>query len=612
MYTELIEYFHKGIVSDKIAKIDFAKMNAKAVKYGYIIHPDCCNEAVWNWLDSLTANYNATFYKEWDDILSKNRFELFLDQILHYATTYGTDFSLGNGYVPNDGSIVPSFTNLKVIEPISETDMFQKCVDVLNSGIALKESTTAVLCAFVFYFLKNSNASDGEIIEVLTNIKNKEAQALLSQKFKLMPNDEFGILRCLVHEYTNSFLLIKSREAVKLIKTAAENYEVEAPILRLNESQIKRLSRIFYRFKPLFLAMKTKYTASVVNRMRHLAYSNHTPFKIGFWENIVSTKRPIEEVKNQLEKLDNFRKIRILMLVRERLLFDTKTGIFPIRNGKLYVRENYTPTYDKAWLTMLYFTIRASLAESLSKKACRVKLPKNLNLVLPTSEKTFVGNIPFGSSFKMTKNNIVGVYWRNEWNTNDYDLSMVDLKGRILSWRGSYTSQDGDVIFSGDMTNADPEASELFYIRKTAPDGIIKLNKFRGGDESKFRFFFANEVLDVDRLKNHMVDPNSVKFDTMIEFNGGGEKTIGMFFENEFFFMDFVSGKNRVSSSGKYSEVVIDAMKRKMKSLIGLEDILKDAGFTFVSDDDEDETPPEIDFTNLEKDTFIKLLSSEE
>ena len=97
MYAELIDYFGKGIVSDELKKIDFAALNSKAVLFGYIIHPDCCNEAVDKWLDTLPMDYNATFYKEWDDVMSKGRFELFLDQILHYATTYGMDTSPTTG-----------------------------------------------------------------------------------------------------------------------------------------------------------------------------------------------------------------------------------------------------------------------------------------------------------------------------------------------------------------------------------------------------------------------------------------------------------------------------------------------------------------------------------
>jgi len=611
MYAELIDYFGKGIKSDDIEKVDFGKLNAKAVLLGYVIHPDCCNAAVEEWLDSLTRDYNATFYKEWNDIMTKDRFELFIDQILHYATTYGTGFSFGNGYVPNDGATVPTFTNLKVIEPITESELFDKCLGILESGIALKEDTMQNLVKFVDYWTKFIGYELSDTIALLDSIKNKEAQAVLSRKFGLLPHDEFGMLRCVVYDYIGSTLLIKDQETLNALKRQAKEYGADAPLLTLHlgEFQLRKLSQIFHRFKPIFLAMKTKHTARIINKLRRYAKTYHTPFRTGFWENIVSVKRPLSEVYKRIPELDNFRKVRLLTLIREKIMFETKSGVFPIRNGKLFVRKNYTPEYDLNYLRELFLAIKKSLVDSLRAKACTVRLPKELNLVLPSSEKTFIGNIPFGSSFRMTENNVVGIYWRNEWGTRDYDLSALDLNGRLLSWRGNYYSEDMSMVFSGDMTSADPEATELFFIKDTAPDCMFKVNKFSGLDKSKFRFFFANELLDPEDMENHMVDPNNVKVDVMVDFDGQGEKAVGAIFDNTFYFMDFRTGKDRVSRQGDYVEIMVDSMKRKAKSFICLGDILKEAGFEILEDGSE--RTPDIDFSNPTKDMFTKLLSSE-
>ena len=603
-YINLIDYFRFGISDESFKEVDFAKINELAVKLGYIIHPDCCNEIVFKWLKSLTMNYNSTFYKEWTDVLSKSRMEIFVDQILHYATTYGTDFQCGNGYVPNDGSIVPSFEKLTVIKPITKDEIFTKCLNVLNSGIALKQSTCNTFCDFISMY---ANAYDDNFkISTLSDIKNKEAQCILSSEFNVLPNDEFGILRCLVYSITGSSMLIKSKLTITEIKNNLK-YDNSKPLIsNLTDYQVERLSRIFYRFKPIFLAMKNKYSASTINRIRRLAKKNHTPFKIGFWENIISTKRPLTEVCRKLEELDNFRKIRLMMIIKERIMFETKNGIFIIRNGKVFFRENYTPKYDINYLGDLFMVIKSSLVNSLAKKSCKVKLPKHINLVLPSSEKTFVGNYPFGCNFEMSKNNIVGVYWRNEWGTRDYDFSMVDYFGRLISWRGQYESNG--VVYSGDMTNADPEASEMFFIKDSCPDAIIKLNKYSGNNKSKFRFYYANEVAPETEMNNYMVNPNNIKFDTMIDFSDTREKTIGMVSDNKFYFMDFGSGNSRVSYSGKYAEMMIDSFKRKLCTFINLRDILECAKFEIL--DETDERTPDIDFTNLEKDTFINLLSN--
>ena len=84
MNTKLISMFHSAL-KEPGAEKNFAKVNEVAMKYGYIIHPECCTKDVAAWLKEQSFNPNATFYKEWEDITSKTRFELLVDQILHYA-----------------------------------------------------------------------------------------------------------------------------------------------------------------------------------------------------------------------------------------------------------------------------------------------------------------------------------------------------------------------------------------------------------------------------------------------------------------------------------------------------------------------------------------------
>lgn len=623
----LTDYFKRGIVSiDPGTKVDFAVINKKAVKLGWLIPLECCNVYVSEWLDSLTANHNATFYKVWNDVISKSRFELYLDQIRHYASTYGKlakgEEVEGNGYVPNNGAIVPRFEDLKVLEPITEEELAAKCFGVLKSGIALKDATMKVMCDF--WLSQNQGDANKDVCaEKLSEVKNKEAMCYLSQKLRVLPADEFGMLRCIAFAYTGRMELIKSKATLAVIKAKADDSTFHPPLLDLTEKQEKQLSRIFLRFKPIFLAMKGKIgkkrskTASVVNRLRRLAEKNHKPFKIGFWESIIKTEQPMEEVKKRLADLDNFRKIRLMMLCKERMNFTTDYGVFTIRNGKQFVRMDYSPKYNKNWISRLYFAIEESIVESLKSKACTVKFPEHHDLVLPTSEKNFVGNFPYGTSFGMGKHNIVGVYWRNEWHTDDYDLSMTDMSGNHISWDASFYNcaqayKSPSVVFSGDMTHADPEAVELLYIRNDAPDGIVKLNKFYGDDDSKFRFFYATENLDGITLRNHMVNPNNIRFDTMIDFIGQGQKTIGLLVNNRFYLMDEGTGYSRVASrQSKYAPATIAAMRKKMQCFIPIREILLRAGFQIWEPpkEGEAETKPGLDLSHLEKDTLINLLA---
>lgn len=614
----LIDYFRKGITTaDKSDEVDFATINKKAVLLGWIIHPECCNKSVDAWLNTLTANYNATFYKEWEDVTSKDRFELYLDQIRHYASTYGAgEYSVGNGYVPNEGSVKISFKNMKVLEPLDEDGFAKRIWNVLKTGIALKESTMKALCGFLVDYTNQVPTSAGDeykevVAKALLEVKNKEAQCYLAKMFGVLPNEEFSMLRCIIYDYTGSTMLIKSKTTISTIKSKAEESSLifKSPLLTLTEKQMVLLSRIFLRFKPIFLAMKNGQTSHIINKLRRLAEKNHRPLKIGFWQNIITTKRSMKEIHDQLGFFDNFHKVRLMMLIREKLESPTTSGVYIIRNGRMWVRQGYAPKYDLNWMNSLYFMIESSLVESLKAKACKVKFPTGYDIAIPSSEKTFIGNYPYGTSFGFTENNVVGIYWRGEWGTNDFDLSYTDLFGTKIGWNSYFfnniNANSSTVIYSGDMTRADPEATELLYMKTSAPDGLIKINRYSGKRESKFRFFFANESLSPYEMRNHMVDPNNIKFDTMLVSEDDKEQTIGMVISNRFYLMDVKSGKRKTSRSGKWTMELIENMKRKVVGFIPLKGILLRAGFTIV----EDGETPDIDFTNLEKDTLIKLLA---
>ena len=102
MNTKLIKLFNVALVENIPSNDMFKTVNQLAAQVGYFVHPDVCNESVLAFLKDQTINLNATFYKNWQDVISKTRLELALDQVFHYLTTYGTSFSFGNGYVPND------------------------------------------------------------------------------------------------------------------------------------------------------------------------------------------------------------------------------------------------------------------------------------------------------------------------------------------------------------------------------------------------------------------------------------------------------------------------------------------------------------------------------
>ena len=613
MNTKLITMFHKAL-KEKGAEKNFNKVNQAAMKCGYLIHPECCTKDVAKWIAEQSFNPNATFYKTWQDITSKNRWELALDQVMHYLTTYGTDFALGNGYVPNESPVEIPYMDFKVITPATKEEIFNDCIEMFKSGIALKSDTINVLVEFITEnnFISKVNLDD---------VKNKEAQVILSEKLGILPSDAFGMLRCIVYYYTGSAMLIKDPATINGIKSRngfgkCAHYDLS----KLSDKQLKTLSTIFYRYKPLFLAMKkdSKKNCSAVNKIRKYAKIYHKPLKKGFWEICLTADAQIKDkeslatAKAEVGNLNNFRKIQLMQSIKERLLGRDDVGkMFIIRNGKMFVRENYQASCDAKYLVSLYKILEDALVDSIRAKATNVKLPKGIELSCPTSEKNFIGNYPFGSYVKMNSDhNVFGIYWRNEWGAHDLDLWFTDKRGNRYGWYSDYYDGEHKVIFSGDMTNANPEATELFYLGKDCVDGNVGVNVFNGRYDCKCKIFVASEDLSKNLTKGYMCDPNNIAAEAEIEFAEGGLKKVGCIHNNKLVFMDMQAGYGRVSKSTA-ADIIQQQVNKKVESYVDLKPILEKAGFNIVEDSLSTLTEDAIllDFSNPAKDDLIKLFS---
>src|SRR6185369_7660060 len=117
----------------------------------------------------------------------------------------------------------------------------------------------------------------------------------------------------------------------------------------------------------------------------------HRPMPESYWTNVLNRDIDKEFVR-RLPELNNFRKVSLLQTILVRL---NQCGYraFGIRNGKLFIQEGNASVNQKN-LHQQGALIYESLVQSISAKACRIKLPENINLTVPTSEKSFIGNFP--------------------------------------------------------------------------------------------------------------------------------------------------------------------------------------------------------------------------
>lgn len=634
MNYKLVSMFNKAL-EFPCDLTTFKAVNEMAMKMGYLVHPDCCGSAeIIKFLENETYDPNSTFYKTFEDVVSKDRFELALDQLRHYASTYGAGVTTeNNGWIPNAESAVIPFEKYKIIMPCTEREMFNEVYGMLKSGIALHEETLNVLMEYLkgYNFLKDINVDE---------IKNKEAQAIFADKTGFLPKQPVSVLRAIIYKLSGSTaMLVKSKQSIAMIQSwCATSNKMNQVRKTLEEREIE-LASIFYRYKPIFLAMKTDTTKSQINRIRKLAVKYHKPMKVGFWERCFDPKGDtaeyLQEAGKKVAELTTFKKVCLMQGITERLNGKNINGrMFVIRNGKTFVRDNYKAACNTSYLMALYTILENSIVDTLKPKAVTaiktvdadgnevvlkrptsVKLPNALELVMPSSEKNFVGNYPMGTAVDLSdKDNVIGVYWRGEWGVDDYDLHYVTDSGHHYGWNSKFYAKDGKIVFSGDMTRANPEAAECYYFEKNVPDGVFSLSKYSGDLGTKFKLFVA---VDPDKstmkrcgwgyssdctAKNAMVDPNKIVFEAELTHNDYSDKVFAKVHNGKLIMQNLETGGGRRVPSVSTMKIMSAQGAVKAESFVLIKPLLIKAGFNFVDED------PDIDLTQMSKNDLIKLV----
>lgn len=575
---EALRLFQKEVDCTKTS-LSFKELNLLAIKKGYLVTEKACTKDTLSYISTIAVNPNSTFYKSWNDVISKSRYELLEDQIKHYLSTYGTNYT-ETPYIPNDNSaIIPQIEDYTVISTITSKEAISRILSLLSSGIALSTQVvqdSSALLAKLNYVLTSQE---------LQQIKNKEFKTNYYAYNKIVPDSPIEVVRVLLYLAINKTLLIKNKETIQAIK---EGNKINLSKF-ITHTNIHKIASVFYRYKPIFLAFKYSSTNnSIVNKLRKLAPIENKPLSKQFWTNALSTNPLPQEQLKHLKELTNFQIISLIEEIRVRKL--TTIRPYLVRNGKLFIRDNYI-----AQTEMSEYTLYNELVSRLSAKACRVVLPTFINLTAPKSEKSFIGNFPLFSSIKMDKNFIVGIYWKDIWGTDDFDISFQSISNELVRWNADYRSNG--IVYSGDMTSANPEATELLYFpQEYNKAGIIKCNRYNGERNSSYNLFVAKEAI-TDMHLNYMVNPNNILARIALT-SDSIENTIGLIANKQFYFANIQTGKSAVSKS---SLEYIKYFKETISAHIDLKTLLSDAGFTIVdSECDIDlSSPNKVDIINL-------------
>ena len=584
---------------------------------GYIIAPNAlwAKDRIVTFLKAERLNgndLNKTFHKSWSKIKNSSRYQLYKNQIEHYFSTYGSDFK-DDIYLPEEVLNIPNLKlNYKVINAYSVKEMSQKCLALLQSGIALKEVTVDTLIIVLMDEL-------GYTFTGKENIKNKEAIVKLAEFYNVYPDNPVEFFRYIIYRTTDTTLLIKNNALIELIKNSSYN-----PTQAFNNFGLEKLAEIFNRYKPLFLAFKNR-APKTINKISKLSKTYHKPLVSNPLNDVTNTLLTDNDV-HWLDNATPFALFKALSACYTRAQ-GQDAFLYRIRNGKSWVTsEGVTSVGRTNMLANLLKKTKAGkykktitenplykenyqfllgyLKQRFDLSSKRLFFPKDITYALPTSEKMYVGNIPTGTRF-YGKKLAVGIYWEDAWGARDLDLSGLNIAGKI-GWNASYNQQKGNLMYSGDITSAPHGAVEYLYANKglNVPT-LVQNNVFSGTTDCGYKIVIGKGSAV---SKEYMMNPNKVFADIKCE-SVQKQTILGMLIPEKdkqcFVLLNFGAGHSRVSGNSEVSTLATRALYQQWNNPLAFDDLVRTLGAEIT--DYKDEADFDFSLENLEKDSFVKL-----
>ncbi len=602
------------------------------IKYGFYIDKKYISSQLFKIVKDIylsSEQVNNSFYKNWETIRNLSDQKRFVDQILHYMSTYGMEsvgmYNKKTVYIPHQELDIPEITEDIILIPINiinKNQLLTLLKNIIYQDIAFsKQSIEDIKCIFENYntFMKQISYD---------SIKNRELKSSLNELFGIVPSDPEEWIRFLMFKLTDSSLLIKNRETRKLIYMASKNPVKMVFFEKMLNEAPKNLASIFYRYKMIFLALKKiSKNKTFFNKLRRQAPKMHVPIKSDYFSTIISQiqsdKFNISEFKTKLEfsKISIFRKIRLSESLMYRIN-PTDTISYRVRNGKQFTKKFYWNHNTTDTLLNALYILQVNITNSCRKNIYgkTFYIPHGLNLTVPSSEKKFCGNFPHGSSFELYNNQylIIGIHWTNNQNRRvDLDLSMISQFGKI-GWNSHSRNEKATLMYSGDMTDAPAPngATELLY----AEQGIdqiqqIIVNDYNYIDNSpvKMKFFIALKQLTVLE-KNYVVDPNNIIFETEIEIVNK-QTVLGLLIpelkHSTKLYMTPVSfGDDNVVCENEYTKMDRKFQEKKLTNQWDLKDLIINAGGNIIEDKSNQTDYIDLSPKSLTKDSIINLIGS--
>jgi len=246
------------------------------------------------------------------------------------------------------------------------------------------------------------------------------------------PSEPIEFLRHLISKLTDESLLIKNDALIEKIQNSNGKF-----LDVLLQDAPNNLASIFFRFKPLFLAMKTiSNNKTFFNQLRKKANKLHLPMPEDYFNSVTSRIKKgnldLNDFERKLEHTNVFRKIRLANALKYRI-HPKESIVYRVRNGRGWATSfdwsNNLKKITKQALDIVIGSIVDDIYANVNGKTFYI--PPNIHYTLPATEKQFTGNLPTGSYITVSEDLIVGIHWMNTSRRIDLDLSVIGESGKI-------------------------------------------------------------------------------------------------------------------------------------------------------------------------------------
>lgn len=509
---DILKLFKSVVVKHKARTTEKEYDESDLIKQGILIDPIIFDNLSSAEAEKITddaislfgansTKLNSTFWKKFSDVASMSELELRMHQLLHYMSTYGRGI-VGNESTTGLQAYEPGFlkdANIDVrhelvyISAITNDELKEKIKNMLTSGIALKQETNAALLRII----KTQNIK----VDFIDEIRNREFMCQLCKELGLVPSifDEF--MRYLNYLITNSTILIVKDErsyyniALELrnnsFRRATVGNAIEFYAHKYGVEAIATGYRRYFKFFSVIHKFMAKDTRTIINRANKLSKKkkNRIPRGESVLDHLENANFSLNAIKNAVAKATTFKIVKALNSLKV-----DQPKLYRIRNGKTWLAMGNKTRVDGI-KNILLDEIKSRL--DWSDKVFYI--PEGVDYVVPTSEKTFVGYMPYLSTFEFKgEDAIVGAAWEKEC---DLDLHTRLLNGISIGYESEHKSNG--VLFSGDMTHTNKYgyAAEFDHISHKDFDepAIIDINNFRDGEDAKIDVFVGPDSVSTNK-----------------------------------------------------------------------------------------------------------------